>query len=217
MEIARLYRDAQASFVDLARTLSADDWATPSPCTPGWTVRDVLSHAAGVTLDIVEGNVEGAATDPWTAAQVDRWRDAPVDELLARWDATIEAAAAGIEAVGEARPPFDCHTHEHDIRCALARPGNRDAELVVLGSGLFGSGDLGRAVRIELVDGDVIECVGTGEPLVVSGVTRFELFRSRLGRRSADQVRAWHWNEPVPDDVLASFFMFGPAATDIIE
>ena len=119
MEIARLYRLAQTSFADLARTIAPDEWARPSPCTPAWSVRDVLSHAAGVTLDIVEGNVEGAATDPWTAAQVERWRDAPVDELLGRWDAAIDQAAAAIEMIGEGRPVFDCHTHEHDVRTAL--------------------------------------------------------------------------------------------------
>ena len=52
VEISRLYLAAQRSFVELARTLSPDQWATPVPCTPGWCVRDVLSHVAGVTDDV---------------------------------------------------------------------------------------------------------------------------------------------------------------------
>ena len=45
-DIEQNYLAAQRSFVALARDLSADDWAAPVPCCPGWTVRDVLSHAA---------------------------------------------------------------------------------------------------------------------------------------------------------------------------
>ena len=49
--IADLYVGAQASFVDLFQSLGDDDLAKPVPCTPSWTVRDLLSHVAGVTDD----------------------------------------------------------------------------------------------------------------------------------------------------------------------
>jgi hypothetical protein len=57
MEIARLYRAAQSSFVELVEGLHDDEWATRVPCNPDWTVSDVLSHVAGVTFDIAEGAV----------------------------------------------------------------------------------------------------------------------------------------------------------------
>ena len=57
---AELYVAAQRSFVELVAPLTDDQWATPVPCNPACTVRDVLSHVAGVTADIAEGDVEGA-------------------------------------------------------------------------------------------------------------------------------------------------------------
>jgi uncharacterized protein (TIGR03083 family) len=51
-DIEQNYLAAQRSFVALARDLSADDWAAPVPCCPGWTVRDVLSHVAGIPDDV---------------------------------------------------------------------------------------------------------------------------------------------------------------------
>lgn len=217
MEIARLYREAQRSFVDLVRPLTEDQWATPSPCTPGWTVRDVLSHVAGVTIDIVEGNLDGVATDPWTAVQVERWRDTPVAEMLERWDAAIGPAAEGVELFGEILPVFDCHTHEHDVRTALGRPGNRDSEPFGLMLDAFSQRSFGRPVTIHRTDGPAIELAGDGDPLTLAGVSGFEVVRSRLGRRSAAQVRSWEWSEPVDDDLLAAWFAFGPATHDIDE
>lgn len=217
MEIARLYRDAQRSFVELIRTFDEDDWRVAVPCCPGWTARDVLSHAAGVTLDIAEGNVEGAATDPWTAAQVERWRDTSVDELLTRWDDAIDGVADAIEAFGEARPPLDCHTHEHDLRHAVGRPGNRDSELMRTATTLFGGRPVGRPVEVTFDDGSILTIPGEGSPVVLDGVGSFELTRSRLGRRSSAQVRSWRWYDQLTADELAAWFMFGPSPAPIDE
>lgn len=217
MEIARLYRDAQRSFVELVRTFDDDDWATAVPCCPGWTVRDVLSHAAGVTLDIAEGNIEGASTDPWTAAQVARWRDTPLDELLARWGDAIDPVADAIEAFGEARPPLDCHSHEHDVRHALGRPGNRDSELMRAIAALFGARPIGRPVEVTFEDGTATGIPGEGGTVALTGVSSFEMNRSRLGRRTPDQVRGWAWGEPLTDGELGGWFIFGPAEAPIEE
>ena len=51
----------------------------------------------------------------------------------------------------------------------------------------------------------------------VRGLDAFELFRSRLGRRSADQVRAYDWSETPSGEVLDAWFLFGPSETDIAE
>lgn len=221
MEIARLYRDAQRSFVELARTFDADDWAAAVPCCPGWTARDVLSHVVGLTLDVVDGNIEGAGTDPWTAAQVERWRDTPVAELIERWDDAIAPVSEAVEAFGEVRPPIDCHAHEHDLRHALGRPGNRDGELMRATAGVVGQGAIGRPVEVELVDGTTWSIPGrTSDPgpvVTATGLDRFEIVRSRLGRRAAGQVRAWAWSEPLTDDELSAWFVFGPAAHPIEE
>ena len=46
----------------------------------------MLSHVAGIPDDVFAGRIDGVATDPWTAAQVERNRSLAVDDLLARWD-----------------------------------------------------------------------------------------------------------------------------------
>ena len=53
----------------------------------------------------------------------------------------------------------------------------------------------------------------------LSGATPFEVFRSKLGRRSRSQVEAYDWiGEPAAvAAVLDSWFEFGPAAQPIVE
>lgn len=217
MEIATAYRSAQRSFVSMCATFTDDDWASPVPCNPGWTVRDVLSHVAGVTNDIVEGNIDGAATDPWTATQVERWRGHPVDEMIARWNGQIDGVAEMLQAIGERRPPIDCHAHEHDVRHAIGRPGDRDSDLIRWISMMFAEGSVGRPVEVDF-DGDgSMTIVGRGEPIGLRGVTRFELVRSRLGRRSREQVEAWAWTDPPTADELDAWFVFGPSPAPIEE
>jgi hypothetical protein len=77
------------------------------------------------------------------------------------------------------------------------------------------------AVVVELDDGRV---VSSGEPDAPERVTlrranTFELFRSRLGRRSEAQVRAYDWVGSVPaiDAVMAAWFHFGPSEIDLEE
>jgi uncharacterized protein (TIGR03083 family) len=171
---------------------------TPTPCCPGWTVRDVLSHVAGIPDDAFAGRMDGVASEAWTAAQVERNRDLSVDQLLARWDEQAEPFAAGMTS-RESRPPFDCHTHEHDVRQAVNRPGNRESRLVA------------------------IAAAGLAEPLreadVSCDLSDFELFRSRLGRRSRAQVEAYPWSGDAPAvaEVIDAWFVFGPSAVDIAE
>ena len=215
--IARLYRDAQTSFVDLFQSLDESDWATTVPCTPNWTVRDVLSHVAGVTDDIANGRVDGAASDPWTQAQVERWRDADASALIDQWSGQLGDVATLLEALGEVRPPSDCHTHEHDIRHALGRPDNQSSEIMGFLSGRFQAVPCGRPVAITFTDGTTGFMPGDGEPIELSGVTQFEFVRSRFGRRSRDQVAAYDWSDTPGDDLLTNWFAFGPSELPIVE
>ncbi|MGA9276530.1 maleylpyruvate isomerase family mycothiol-dependent enzyme [Ilumatobacter sp.] len=210
------------SFVEFARTLDNDDWLTPVPCTPLWTARDLLSHVSGVPDDVLAGRVDGAATDPWTALQVQRNADATVDELLARWETQTDDFGAAIEAIGEFRPPLDCHSHEHDLRQALGRPGSRDSELVTSTvAALLGNlADVPVSIEVDLDDGATIEA---GDPsagdLVGLSASTFEIFRSMLGRRTRAQVRGLEWSgDPASiDRVVDSWFIFGPSEIAIIE
>ena len=55
------------------------------PATPAWNAHDVVAHLAGVMNDILSGNMEGAATPPWTAVQVERGRDKSVAQVVDEW------------------------------------------------------------------------------------------------------------------------------------
>jgi hypothetical protein len=220
--IAELYRLAHASFHDLAVTLSADEWKAPVPCTPAWTARDVLSHVSGIPDDAFAGRMEGAPGEEWTAAQVERNRDAGVDELLDRWAQQASGFADVIESMGETRPPFDLHSHEHDLRHALGRPGGRSNVIIeTAGYGLASVGGVGVRVALELDDGRAVVSgdADSTSTVVLRGVSVFELFRSRLGRRSREQVRDYDWtgNDDDIDAVLERWFNFGPSPLPIAE
>ena len=220
--IAELYRLAHASFHDLAVTLTADEWSAPVPCTPAWTARDVLSHVAGIPDDAFAGRMEGAPGEEWTAAQVERNRGLSVDELLDRWAEQASGFADVIESMGETRPPFDLHSHEHDLRQALGRPGERSNAIVATaGYGLASVGGVVVRVTIELDDGRVVVSGDTGgvPGVVLRDVSVFELFRSRLGRRSREQVLDYDWSgsDADIDAVLARWFNFGPSPLPIVE
>ncbi len=217
--IAEQYRFAVDSFIDLARTLDDAAWATVVPCAPVWTVRDVLSHVSGIPDDAASGRMEGAPGEAWTAAQVERNGVFSVDELLTRWSQQVPAFAELIEQVGQGRPPIDCHSHEHDIRHALDRPGARSNPIVDTPS--FATLAAPSRVVIELADGTTVTTgdLDAGTTVTLRGATTFELFRSRLGRRSRHQVRAYDWSGADSDieAVIDVWFAFGPSLVPIVE
>ena len=219
MEIARLYLDAQRSFLAFVEPLGAEGWNRPVPCTPGWTVRDVLSHQAGLSDDVLNGRTDGAGSDPWTGAQVERWRGTDTPVLIEQWRQQGPQLADLLERFNQVRPMFDVNTHEHDVRHALGLPGNRTSELVGVMAAGFASAQFPRPITIEFEDGTA---ASIGDPsdaaaITLKGVTPFEFVRSRLGRRTRDQVAAYHWSEPLPADILDKWFVFGPSQQEIHE
>jgi Mycothiol maleylpyruvate isomerase N-terminal domain len=203
--------------VALLESLDDHDWATPVPCTPGWTVRDVLSHVAGVTDDIANGRVEGAGTDPWTAVQVERWRDVDQATLIAQWNSQIDGVADLLEQFGEVRPPIDCWSHEQDVRHALGREPNVPDDFVEGIVTRFGAVPVGPPVTITFADGTQSSIPGEGDTIELRGITQYEFARSRLGRRTRDQVAGYDWSQPASDEVLSNWFAFGPAGLPIFE
>jgi uncharacterized protein (TIGR03083 family) len=228
--IASLYREAHAQFVAVADLLEASAWTTPVPACPGWTAHDVLAHVSGVADDVVHGRIEGAATDPWTAAQVERGRRVSERSLLDRWAQQVDEVAAIAAAVGEVRLPLDLHTHEHDLRGALGRPGNRSNPVIDFAAPRLATSLVVPAPLTVRVDGTAFDLApggdgaaggpaaggGTGAAVTSVEVGAFELFRSRLGRRTPAQVAAYRWRgDPTP--FLAGWFLFGPATTAVVE
>lgn len=216
------YTEAVESFVEFARTLTDDDWATHVPCTPLWTARDLLSHVSGLPDDGLAGRMEGAPGEEWTQSQVVRNAGLGVDELLDRLLGQYEVFGGALDQMGEGRPPFDCHSHEHDIRQAVGQPGNRDSAIIDDFAELMVASLADLIVRVTITydDGSVHE-VGPIDASAAAtlSISKFDMFRSRLGRRSHEQVRAFDWDgdEAAVDAAVASWFVFGPSDSAIEE
>lgn len=74
---------------------------------------------------------------------------------------------------------------------------------------------------IEFVDGSTVTTgdVTSGSTVTLRGATKFEVFRSRLGRRSRLQMRDADWvgTDADIDAVLDRWFSFGPSPSPIDE
>jgi len=210
-EVADHYRTARLRITELVLALDDDDVARAVPACPGWTVHDVVSHITGVADDAVNGRMDGVATDPWTAAQVDRGRGMSTQDLLERWTeqaAVLESFPLPPQAV------IDLTTHEQDIRGAVDQPGARDTEEIQFAFELVAQ----RAV--EVVPGLRVETDGATYGPEDADCTlrgeRYDLYRAMMGRRSLAQLRALDWGGE-PPAAIEEVVVFGPAPADIVE
>jgi uncharacterized protein (TIGR03083 family) len=136
-ELGTVYEGGRRRTLELVADLDDRAAATPVPACPEWSVHDVVAHLAGVCADIMAGNVAGATTDPWTAAQVDARRERSFGEIVAEWDDVgPQGAAFADDFPGRLGNQFitDATVHEHDLRGALGRPGVRDSDGVRIGA-----------------------------------------------------------------------------------
>ena len=217
---ANAYHELRLRTSDLVRATDPDAMDAIAPATPEWRVRDLLAHLVGVTADATNGRLEGVATDPWTAAQVDARRDASIADLLAEWDdygAQFEGALEALPSAIGGQAVFDAVTHEADMRHALARPGERTCDGVAIS---FEFCCLGRtagglpALRVVTERGETI--AGTGDPIATLTTSQFEFIRASSGRRSAAEIAAYEWQGQVEPDILliAPFFRMRPVPLD---
>jgi uncharacterized protein (TIGR03083 family) len=220
VDVADLYAAGLERHLALASELTEEDGERVTAACPEWRVKDVYAHLAGLCADVLEGNVEGAGTDPWTGRQVaertDRTLAENVAELRERGPQLVEA----LRAFPVERIVIDQWTHEQDVRGTVGKPGSRDVPVAAFAVGLMAKGlDEGRrqqgmpAVRVETTSGTFT--LGEGEPVATMKTDDFELIRAVLGRRSPAQVRAMVIDgDPGAFDGLA---LFGPRTDDLHE
>ena len=133
-ELTAAYRAFRLRLTDMGRGLDQAVADAKTPTCPDWSVKDVLAHMTGIAADILDGNVEGAATEAWADAQVDKRRDLSLAEVLDEWDIkgplledVLMKVAPGIAF----QFYVDAFTHEWDIRQALGvEPTAPDYSLV---------------------------------------------------------------------------------------
>jgi uncharacterized protein (TIGR03083 family) len=208
------------------------------PACPGWTIRQVVAHLAGVAEDIVSLNLEAKGTGPWADAQVDRLGGHSIDDLLDLWGQSVGPVAAILALASEAgvcQLVFDTLTHEHDIRGALGEPGSRAGDLAfkaalgfvtMMGDQFIRQAEL-PALRLST---PTIGSVQLGDTRTARGhlelsTSDFETLRAFGGRRSIGQLLAlpWHGDPtdlvPVFTDLLPTFTNEGlrPPTDDLIE
>jgi uncharacterized protein (TIGR03083 family) len=206
------YGALRGRVTELVAALPPDALDIASPATPDWSAHDVLAHMVGVADDAVHGRLDGVASDPWTAAQVDARRGVTTAVMLEQWDEFGPQFQEGMLAIPEifaGQALFDAFTHEHDLRHALGRPGARDTEsLELIYTWLTGLRSVTeqQALCYETEVGTVVS--GVGEPVATITTSRFEIVRGATGRRSRSEIEGWNWDpKPDPDLVLlASFF-----------
>lgn len=194
-----------------------------APATPEWTVQDIVAHLAGITTDIVTGNMEGVGTDDWTARHVRDRRERTIDELLQEWEEGGSAVEAMVDSFGEAGGQLvtDVVTHEHDIRGALSTPGARDSDGVDVACTWIGA-RIGEALDQATagawrVEHDAGACTfGSGGPIATLRTARFEIVRAATGRRSRDQIAAYTWEGDARQDLLV-LGPFAPRASALAE
>ncbi len=220
---AEAYRALRGSVIALARARGGA-LDQPAAATPGWRVRDLLAHLSGVCADVVDGNLEGVGTDPWTARQVEQRRAWTAEELLDEWEVQGEAVDVLIDQAplglfGQLL--FDAWTHEQDLRGALDQPGNRDSSAAARAwewgvDALDGRDRAEQRPALLLVTTDDTRVVGVGPAASTVRASRYELLRSMTGRRSVAQMRAYRWDgEPDPGRLV--FSIFHPPANDLDE
>ena len=224
-DYAEEYAAARASVRSLLTDLDGAAAATVVPACPDWTVHDLCAHLVGVPAAlVVRDNPPPGDNQPWVDRQVAERADRTVVELLDEWD----AVGPGFEALMRKLPHafgglvYDAVAHEHDLRGALGRPGERDA------AGVWASLD----VMVPMVERDMAAAptpgsirlraddrewlVGGGDPAVSLTTTPFELMRLLGSRRSREQILAAPWDGDVEPFVAVLAHMPLPAQ-DIVE
>jgi uncharacterized protein (TIGR03083 family) len=210
-EVGHHYRTTRERVSGLLVELEPGDAQLAVPACPGWTVHDLVAHMTGVPDDALNGRLDGVATDPWTAAQVERGRAMSVPDLVTRW------GEQGPVFEGFPLPPeavIDLTTHEQDLRGALDRPGARDSDELLWAFALAADRATSGMPGLRIEAGGA--SYGPAEATAVLRGEPFEIFRALLGRRSADQLRGLDWEGGPPDD-LGGLTRFGPAVADVLE
>lgn len=220
-----MYRSGRERQLQLGRSLDDEQAALVVAATPLWSVRDAFAHMAGVAADVLAGNLEGVATDPWTEAQVDARRDWPLGRILDELEELGPAMDDLVGAVGDAMDPrlfIDQWTHEQDIRGTVGVPGGSDAPVVEWGATLVVTGWLRAVGRAGLAPLRVTCGSETREsgpdPRVELTVEPFEALRITTGRRSAAQMSALRWEgTEEPEAYFASMVVFEIPADDVTD
>lgn len=223
MDVVDIYATCRTRLLDLAPTLSTEQLAAPLAATPPWSVLDGYRHLTGVCVDVLDGNMDGAGSPEWTAAQLAARAGASIDDVCAEWSGRGPELDERVATAGQAMAftAFDAWTHEQDIRAAVGLGGLRDDTLVpalaALTLATFGGRySSGGAPPVTVVVDGAAQVLGDGEPVATLDTTSYELLRIVFGRRSEAQITAARWSGECAEPIKA-IHLFDPPPHDITD
>jgi hypothetical protein len=177
-QVCEAYTELRARVTDLMASLTLEQAQAAVPHCPQWTVKDCFAHMIGVPEDVINGQMDGVATDAWTDRQVQRHAQDSVADLLSVWETNAPVFAKILPNIPQpviSQFMFDQTTHEHDIRAALKLSGARNTLAVAVAEGF---------IRNSLAQ--------HGDPAIAliadHKLTGFEFLRTLSGRRSRAQI-----------------------------
>jgi uncharacterized protein (TIGR03083 family) len=167
------------------------------PACPGWTVADLIAHLAGLAVGYGSGRVPDGDRQSWREDLVAERRDRELVDLVTEWEVGGPALELAIAEQPRRLWPlvYDVIAHEHDLRGALARPGERDGEATRLGLSLglqITADDLAHhdLPGITVIADGVALTAGGGPAELALESTTFEAFRLLGSRRTRAEMRA---------------------------
>ena len=177
-QVCEAYTELRVRVTELMRSLSLAQAQTVVPHCPQWTVKDCLAHMVGVPEDVINGQMDGVASEAWTSRQVQRHKQDSVADLLSVWETNAPVFAKILPNIPQpviSQFMFDQTTHEHDIRKAVGQPGGRDTLAVAVAEGFI------RNSLAQHSDPAITQ-------LAAHKLNGFEFLRSLSGRRSRTQI-----------------------------
>ena len=221
IDVGIAYRETRERIIALTADCAPSQWEMKVPHCPAWTVRETLAHLAGVTDDAINANMEGVATDQWTAAQIAKRATATGPSIAAEWATygPFVDAVATQRGLALSQLLFDTAAHEHDLRFALGCPGARDSDGLRIAL-LFATTRLAER-RAETGDLQFVIDGRRAYPEVLDDAltlraTMFDAVRMFASRRSLTQIAAMDWSAD-PSKVLPALLPFTPPPNAIEE
>lgn len=242
-DLADLYEQLRDEISELVAGLEPQALGTPVPATPGWTIKDVVTHLTADATCAIAGDFpreffeafgEPAAVakvNEWTARQVRDRKDRSLEELLQEWKTSgtdLAEMMRGNQPWPEDMLTFvdrilltDAAVHRQDIFGALGIDRARESAPIKIGlSGYIATmGWRLAAAGLAPLRFDVAEksyVAGEGEPEATVHASRFELFRAMSGRRSPEQIAAYRW-EGDADAYIPYFYPYGIREDALVE
>ena len=242
-DVADLYEQLRNEISELVAGLEPEALDTPVPATPGWTIKDVVTHLTAdatcvITADfpreffVAFAEPSGIVTlNEWTARQSADREGRSLEELLQEW----KTSAHEVTAMMREEKPWpentqmfvdriiltDLAVHHQDILGALGIERARESAPIKMGLSAYAVGMGWRIASagippLRLDVGEKSYIAGDGEPNATVRASRFELFRAMSGRRSPEQIRAYEWDGDA-EPYIPYFYPYGIREDALVE